>query len=258
MHLFLSPHFDDAVMSCGGKIHQLAISDQVVTVRTVMGQNPKQFPDTPIVRELHDRWGSGNDSVAIRIQEDEAAVKSLGATPHRMTVWPDCIYRCSKDGTPLYPSQESVFGNVHVDDMAATLIPTIVLSPRDDTKVIYAPLAVGHHVDHLIVRDWALELQRQNPSLTFLFYEDYPYSENSGDVDLALFFFKENGFTLERDTVILSDASVEAKIRAIGCYRTQMSSFWSGAEAMRQAILQHLLRAGAGKPAERYWRVLPQ
>ena len=258
MHLFLSPQFDDAVLSCGGKIHQLADAGQVVTVRTVMGQNPKNVPDTPIVRELHTRWRGGNDPVAARIQEDEAAVRSLGALPQRMTVWADCIYRQSRGGSALYPSQESVFGNVHTDDMAGTLIPTIVLPPREDIKIMYAPLAAGHHVDHLIVRDWALELQRQNPSVAFKFYEDYPYGENAGAVDLALFFFKENGFKLELETVTLNDASVEAKIRAIGQYRTQLGSFWTSVEAMRQAVLRHLLRAGGGKPAERYWCVLPQ
>lgn len=257
MHLFLSPHFDDAVLSCGGTIHQLADAGEVVAVRTVMGQNPKQAPDTPIVLELHSRWRGGDDPVAARIREDEDAVRSLGATPQRMTVWPDCIYRRSKDGRVLYPSQASVFGDVQPDDLAGTLIPTIVLPPREDIKVIYAPLAIGHHVDHLIVRDWALELQRQNPSLAFKFYEDYPYSENSSDVDLALFFFKGNGINLELEMVNLSEAAVEAKIRAIAHYRTQLGSFWTSVDTMRVAVQQHLLGVGGGKPAERYWRVLP-
>jgi LmbE family N-acetylglucosaminyl deacetylase len=258
MHLFLSPHFDDAVLSCGGTIHQLSKAGEVVMVRTVMGQKPKRIPDTPIVRELHQRWGSEDQAVEARIREDEAAIRSLEAIPQRMTVWPDCIYRLSKDGNPLYPSQESLFGDVQPDDMAGTLIPTIVIPPREDVKVIYAPLGAGHHVDHLIVRDWALELQRQNPPVEFKFYYEYPYSEESDAVDRALSFFKENGINLELETVHLSETSVEAKIRAIAHYQSQMSSFWTSAAAMRQAVLQHLSRAGGDKPAERYWRVLPR
>ncbi len=59
MHLFLSPHPDDAVLSCGGLIHQLTQKGEPVTILTVMaGDPPDPLPDTPLVRELHQRRSS--------------------------------------------------------------------------------------------------------------------------------------------------------------------------------------------------------
>lgn len=260
MHLFLSPHFDDAVLSCGGTIHQLAQRGESVIVRTVMGQqpNPQRIPDTPIVRELHARWGQDEAVVATRIREDETAVRSLGATPQHMRVWGDCVYRVAKDGKPLYTSEGSLFGEIHPDDPAGQLIPTIVLPPRDRIHILYAPLGAGHHVDHQIVRNWALELWKQMPTLALKFYEEYPYSENKSAVDRALLYYQENGVRLEAEPVSLNEADVEAKIRAIALYGSQISTFWENSETMGQAVRQFLARVGGGLPVERYWTATPE
>ncbi|NWG17464.1 MAG: PIG-L family deacetylase [Chloroflexi bacterium] len=253
MHLFLSPHFDDAVLSCGSLIRQLVENNEAVAVRTVMGRKigSMSIPTTPIIERLHARWGIAADA---RIEEDEQAVKSLGADPQRMTVWPDCIYRTSRQGAPLYPTEESLFGEIHPEDEAARLIPTIVLPAQEVIHVLYAPLGVGQHVDHLIVRDWALELKKQNPALAVKFYEEYPYSETGSAVDRALEYYKEREIRLEMETVTLNEAQVEAKIQAIAHYRSQISTFWENDEAMRQAVRQFLLRAGGTTPVERCWR----
>jgi LmbE family N-acetylglucosaminyl deacetylase len=257
MHLFLSPHFDDAVLSCGGLIRRLVESNETVAVRTVMGQKigPKPVPDTPIVQSLHARWGG---SANARIEEDEQAIKSLEAEPQRMTIWPDCIYRTSRQGQPLYPTEASLFGEIHPEDEAARLIPTIVLPAQEIAHVLYAPLGVGQHVDHLIVRNWALELKKQNPALAVTFYEEYPYSETGSAVDRALDYYREREIALEMETIPLTEAQVEAKLRAIACYRSQISTFWENEEAMRRAVKQFLLRVGSGAPAERCWRAPQQ
>jgi len=124
---------------------------------------PDQVADTPITRDLHARWKAGDDSVAARIREDEAAVTSLGALADRLVYWLDCVYRTSRAGTPLYTTEQSLFDVVHRDDVAEQLVPTLVLPPSDVVHAIYAPLGVGHHVDHQIVRDWGLELRQQYP-----------------------------------------------------------------------------------------------
>ncbi len=255
MHLFLSPHFDDAVLSCGGTIHQLAARGEMVVVRTVFGQNPnpERLPQTPILRDLHTRWNSGDSPVATRIAEDEAAVRSLGATPQRMSVWADCIYRVDRQGQPLYPTEGALFGAVHPDDDAGKLIPTIVLSPRDSVHILYAPFGVGNHVDHQIVRDWALELRKQNPALTLKLYEEHPYRETASALERVRRFYDDQAFELKPEIVPLSEADVEAKINAIAEYRSQISTFWENTETMKKAVRESLSRAGMGVPVERYW-----
>src|SRR6185369_4067513 len=122
IHLFLSPHLDDAVLSCGATIHSLTRSGASVLILTVTaGQPPESLPESPLVRELHERWRTGENAPAARVEEDRKAVESLGAQVYHMDV-PDCIYRTvmGSDGKhmALYPDVESLFGEIHVCDEA--------------------------------------------------------------------------------------------------------------------------------------------
>jgi LmbE family N-acetylglucosaminyl deacetylase len=254
MHLFLAPHFDDAVYSCGGLIHQLSRANQKVVVRTVMGgrPHPERLPKTAIVEALHARWGQGDDPITTRISEDEAAVHSLGAKATHLVNWYDCIYRMTRDGQALYPTSESLFGDIHPLDTTAQLLPTLVLPPEDAVEVVYLPLAAGHHVDHQIVRNWGLELAVQYRWLTVRFYEDYPYIQTEGALEAGLTAFPA-GIKLEPQVIALTEADVAAKVKAVGLYQSQKSSFWADDAALGTAVRGMLMKTGGGTPAERYW-----
>jgi len=260
MHLFLSPHFEDAVLSCGGLIHQLTGKGWRVIVRTVMGGKPSPagVPNTPITRDLHARWEIEDDPVETRITEDRLAVASLGAAADRLLNWTDCVYRLSRQGKPLYPTEESLWGDIHPDDVAGKLIPTLVLPPEEVVHAVYAPFAIGHHVDHQIVRNWALELRKQYPWLALKFYEEYPYSEDQDAIDQAIQVFaeREPPLQLEEETILLDETDVAAKITAIGYYQSQISTFWKNIAGMDAAVRAALNRRGDGQPAERLWQAV--
>ena len=256
-HLILSPHFDDAVMSCGGHIHQLAVSEGKVDVRTVMAGTPPRFPDTAFVKELHARWQGADDSVEVRIQEDEIAVKRLGAVASRMVSWCDCIYRTTRAGEALYPDRDSIFGDINPKDSIAELLPTIVLSAHEIPRTIYAPLGAGHHVDHQIVRNWGITLKQYYPWVALKFYEEYPYSHDPQAVDRALSLLQQMhpSLKLTLEIVSLTEADIQGKLEAIACYKSQISSFWPDLEQMESAVRQSLVAAGNGTAGERYWVV---
>jgi LmbE family N-acetylglucosaminyl deacetylase len=252
VHLFLSPHFDDAALSCGGTVHRLGQRGEAVTVQTVMGGVPVVMPDTTIVRTLHERWQLGEQPVYRRAQEDQAAIHGLGAEWVRMEYWEDCIYRLSRDGRPLYDNGEAIFDFPDPDDQTAHLLPSVVIAAeRLDT--LYAPLAAGNHVDHQIVRNWALNLRTLSPWIMLKFYEDYPYSAQEQAVERARQHFIRLGIMLRQEVVVLDDAAVEARIAAIACYTSQISSFWPDLATMAASVRETLLRAGDGVPAERFW-----
>src|SRR5215510_3216401 len=116
MHFFLSPHFDDAALSCGGQIAQLTQRGEKVVVFTVMaGDPPVEFQHTPFTQELHKRWGLGNSPIEGRRLEDTIALRSLGADV-KFGPYPDAVYRVDGQGQPLYPESTSIFGPVHPDD----------------------------------------------------------------------------------------------------------------------------------------------
>lgn len=258
-HLFLSPHFDDAVLSCGATIYQLVQAGKPVIALTIMAANPslEQVPDSPIVRELHDRWASGEQPVEARIREDEIAITSLGAECRRMNIWTDCIYRQSRKGAVLYTSWEEVFGEIHPEDTAAKFLPSLVLPPAEPLLCIYAPLGVGHHVDHQIVRNWGMELQRQTPWVALKFYEEYPYIEQPGALEAASAYFAalDPPLRFSPEVVYAPEPAVAAKLQAIRAYQSQLSSFWSSDHEMIRAVRGTMMATGAGELAERYWLI---
>ena len=86
----------------------------------------------------------------------------LGADYLRLR-FTDCIYR----GQPraqewYYTSDDDLFGQLHPTDRP--LIPEIVEAvlefvPGDHETTVYAPLTVGHHVDHQLTHAAARQLR---------------------------------------------------------------------------------------------------
>ena len=48
--------------------------------------------------------------------------------------------------------------------------------PSHDVTAIYAPFGVDAHVDHQLVRDWALVLTGATDAPALRFYEEYPHA----------------------------------------------------------------------------------
>jgi LmbE family N-acetylglucosaminyl deacetylase len=247
--LFLSPHLDDVVFSCGGQIAQLVRAGCRVRVATIFaGDPPPVAADTAHVRELHNRWGLGDDPIAARRAEDRAALQLLGASVTHLS-FPDCVYRLGRMGAPLYPLRDSIFGAVA--PIESDLIEDVVRAlkrlrvPRDAT--IYLPLTAGHHVDHQIVRAagerWAVSRWQ------VLYYEDYPYAEKPEEVRAAL-----GGDAAQAEWVELDQAALAAKVAAVACYRSQISTFYADEAEMAARVRAYAQAVGSGQTAERLWR----
>jgi LmbE family N-acetylglucosaminyl deacetylase len=251
MHLFLSPHLDDAALSCGATIHQLARRGETVTILTVTAGDPTESTvDTEKIQDLHERWQAGENPTAVRRREDIEAAGVLGAEFIHLPIG-DCIYRTAHkwgETTALYSTEESLFGEVHPDDDA---LRRLLATPIPQANVLYVPLGVGHHVDHQITRDWGLYLAKQNPALALKLYEEYPYVNNQVAIQRALDFYAPR--KLEVEARRADEADVMEKVRAILCYRSQISTFWKSDAAMEQITRQFMLEAGNGVPVERFW-----
>lgn len=245
-HLYISPHLDDAALSCGGRIWQQAQAGERVLVVTIFAGAPAlDTPLSPFAQELHARWGLA-DPIAARREEDAAALALLGAEG---VYWPyvDCIYRRAAEGCFLCDGEEALFGEVHPADGAliAELVARLRALARERGGTIYAPLAVGRHVDHQVVRRAAEGLD------DVVYYEDYPYASRPGTTEEALV-----AGQWRAELVSLSQEALEAKIAAIACYDSQLSSLdWADAAEMAAAVRAFAQRTGDGAPAERYWRL---
>jgi LmbE family N-acetylglucosaminyl deacetylase len=182
LHLFLSPHPDDAALSCGATIYQLAAEGERVVVLTLMaGDAPDPLPVSPLVEEIHARWGLGANPFIVRRAEDQRAVEYLGAEI-AFGEWRDCIYRTDGTGIALYPNGDAIFGDIHPDDPLR--LATLPLSKwAEKLTHLYVPLAAGNHVDHQLVRELALTwVAGQLAKVAVFFYGEYPYTSEAGEV----------------------------------------------------------------------------
>ncbi|MBW7882359.1 MAG: PIG-L family deacetylase [Caldilineaceae bacterium] len=240
--IYLSPHLDDVALSCGGQIASQTRLGRRVLVVTVMAGDPLPAAQSTYIDSLHERWELGRDAAAQRRAEDAAACAILGAAYTHLDI-PDCIYRLNPhDGTPLYLSDDDIFGDVHPTE--APLIVRLVeqLGALSMHAAIYAPLTIGHHVDHLIVRAAAEQLWPEG----LLYYEDYPYAQQPGK--LARLIAPED--PRWRSQVIDLDApALQARCDAVWAYRSQRSTFFTDRADLEQQIHSYAALVGG----ERVW-----
>jgi LmbE family N-acetylglucosaminyl deacetylase len=248
-HIYLSPHLDDAVLSCGGMIAAQATRGERVAVITVCaGSPPQPVPDTPLMRELHDRWQTAApdarfaDIPALRRAEDLRAIHLLAPGIRAIHLdHLDCIYRVHPvSGAPLYPSEAQLKAHLQPDDQLLDDLRDVELLPAGAT--LYVPLAIGQHVDHQAVRraaeSWGIARAQM------VYFEDYPYAEEEGVIETAI---KDDDW--ESQTVALHEEATVAKIRAITAYQSQISSFWPDLAAMESAVREFAALRGG----ERLW-----
>ena len=263
--VYLSPHLDDAVLSCGGLIYQQRALQPLVI--TLFAGVPDYGVLSPFAAGQHRRWGEPADPIGDRRREDAAALAALGA---RCEHWDylDCIYRRAlASGEFLYASEEALWGEVAradgvlVDGLVARLQQEIAPRKRSPamtmgatteamTVQICAPLAVGQHVDHQLVLRVALRLRQKGWAVQF--YEDYPYAEDPHKLARAL---QSWASPPEATVVCLSEEDLAAKTAAIRCYASQLDVLFGDESAVAGRVQAYALAVGGGAGyGERYWR----
>jgi LmbE family N-acetylglucosaminyl deacetylase len=248
MHYFLSPHLDDVALSCSGHVHQLVKRGGAVMIVSVCtGDTPVGVTLSEAARHVHGEWRLGeNNPYAARRDEDHAACAALGATPVHLG-FPDAVYRHDAHGAPLY-TRDFIGGLVREQDwrtfyfaLAERLRAVVPPQAR-----VYCPLAIGGHVDHVLVRG-AAELALPG---RLSYYEDYPYAQKVGQGN-ARVAAEVNALTrgLNAWTVALAADDVQARIDAIALYRSQQFALFEQAETMPAKVREYVALSGG----ERYY-----
>lgn len=245
--IYLSPHLDDATLSCGGQIFQQSHVGHRVLVVTITAGDPPIAALSAYARSLQDRWALESNAVAARRAEDLAANQILGADTVHWSV-PDCIYRLDPvSQAAYYVSDDDIFGPVHANEqiLVAQLAAQIRQLPPCDQ--LYVPLTIGQHVDHVLTRA-AAEATWSQP---LLYYEDYPYAQKPGA--LAAVIPPDDGHW-QSLTIPLTPAALQAKIEAILAFRSQISTFWRDRADLEEQVGGYAARVGG----ERLWQRQPQ
>lgn len=241
--IYLSPHLDDAALSCGGQIYQQTQRGERVLIVTVMAGDPPVDAVSQYAESLQKRWELLTDAVAARRAEDMAACRIMGTDWLHWQV-ADCIYRLHPDtGTALYLSDHDIFGAVHPAELTLVDLLARQLTTLPPHDRLIAPLTVGHHVDHLLTRMAAEESLGQG----LWYYEDYPYAQQPGK--LAAVLQREEGDWCAEVIPLTADA-LRAKFDAVAAFRSQLSTFWQDRAVLEQEIGGYAAAVGG----ERLWR----
>lgn len=233
--IFLSPHFDDAVLSCGGMLWELAQDGHRVEVWTICAGDPPPGHLPPFAAELHARWQMEAHSVAARAAEDRAACQAVSAA-WRHFYLPDCIYRWLPDETPLIHRRDDLFdlrkplNPVEVEQVRGWLAENLPAGSR-----LVVPLTIGGHIDHRTVRAAAEGLP-----IRLWYYADYPYVVTE-KINLRAWL----GAGWRRRRFAVSPAGLAAWQAGIACYASQISSFWHSLDEMRAAMQAYLEQGGS-------------
>lgn len=264
-HIYLSPHYDDAALSCGGTLHRQVQAGQTVQVITICAAPPPGPHLSAYAEKLHQDWGNPGDVVATRRREDEAALAILGVEGHYLFL-PDCIYRGTALAGPwYYNSDADIFGQVHPADLAlaaeiAQAVAERVTQPGE--TVIYAPLGVGHHVDHQLTHQAAWQLREQG--YTLIFYEDYPYADphypftrfgEDNFYNLAEALKEPRPARVSPQLYPFEEADLQAKIKSVAAYSSQASVLFGGEAAIASHLRTFAFYIGQDRPAERFWMI---
>lgn len=240
--IYLSPHLDDAALSCGGQIARYRAAGKSILIATVTAGDPPTGAESHYIQELHTRWELEQDAVAARRAEDIAACKILGADWLHWDV-PDCIYRFHpQTGEPLYLSDPDIFGDVH--PVEANLVQSLAEKMRSLPRAerVIAPLTVGHHVDHLLTRDAAKQVWGDQ----LCYYEDYPYAQKEGSAERVI---AEQAGQWYSETITFSEANLQTKIEAIAAFRSQLSTFWQD----RSNLVREVTGFAEQRGGEKIW-----
>lgn len=240
--IYLSPHLDDVALSCGGQIFQRTRAGESVLVATVMAGDPQPGTTSQFADELHKRWSLANNVSAARRVEDVAACHVMGADYLHLSL-PDCIYRQDPEsGQFLYNSEQDLFGPVHPAEAPLIARLARLFSELPSTDQVFLPLGVGNHVDHQVTRQAAqLGLNRHFAA----YYEEYPYSQIEDAVTVVV----DAEDNWQMDLMSLTEDALSAKIEAIACFRSQISTFFTGLEDMAH----HVRRYNSTLGGERLW-----
>jgi LmbE family N-acetylglucosaminyl deacetylase len=275
-HVFVSPHPDDAALSCGGLIARLHERGEAIAIVTLFsgagsGHRLTAYQRLALGFGSQEKWRPGDyapeseaaDSVptpeqvmGVRRAEDESFARLAGASVVFVNL-PDAVFRD-------YQGDAELMGAPRQDDPP----PTVELRAALDAlapATLYLPLSVGGPVDHRAARRAGMALLAE-PGWPYrdrtLFYEDFPYSHTTGfdrldQLDPEVVTSLPAGATLTPEYISIGGV-IDRKLAGLRVYASQHGRLFGGDDPMTRDVRDHAARVGrlgGVEAAERYWRV---
>lgn len=181
---FISPHLDDVVLSCGELLRELA-GKTPVTVITVFTKAAAEKPTLSARKAVAvTGFPTGAALYAARRKEDLVALNTVGIQAKHLGEV-EALWRRKQHGplrrwlgrilpevVHLYPTYRLHIASGHVASSDAQTVDRIAAKLKrhiPEDAVVFAPLGIGGHVDHLVTR------QAVERIVTPVYWYDQPY-----------------------------------------------------------------------------------
>jgi LmbE family N-acetylglucosaminyl deacetylase len=220
--VIISPHNDDALLSVSALIEALSGKTKI-TVVTVFTKAHKK-PYTLSAKAFLESTGftDARSLYEKRKQEDKEAFSEFSVNLINLEL-EDALFRTKKRGVVLgkiIPEFDHVYptyrwhiqkGYISSQDQATEQLKNKLQQFSNKKNIIFAPMGIGNHVDHILVREVCEELFDK-----VIYYSDFPYN-----VRLNNFGKAKSGF----DTVSLMP-DLKEKEKKLRCYSTQFNGLF--------------------------------
>jgi len=224
----VSPHFDDAALGASHLLTRFAEPGRC-TVITVLGGRPPAYPDEPTDWDAAGGFKSGDDVVAVRREEDRAAMAVLGAEP----VWLD-----------FADHQYLAKGERPTAEVVAPVLEAAILATG--ATATFLPMGLANP-DHVMTHDAGRIVLARHPELAWFGYEDHGYKHIPGILAWRVAKMFRAGLWPTPAMVPL-DIDAGRKRKAISCYTSQI-----GPLERDHALSERL----AANVPEQMWRLAP-
>jgi LmbE family N-acetylglucosaminyl deacetylase len=227
---FVSPHLDDAVLSAGELLSQLA-GKTSVTVINVFTDATLDSPTLSARQFLkYSGYSDASSLFAQRRKEDELVLKYLGIKSVNLG-YIEALWRRKTDSLSLtlgrilpefahvYPIYRFLVTSSRVAKADSSVKSALqkklqMLIGDEKNTIVFCPLGVGGHVDHWLVR----EVCESTFATNLVYWSDFPYNERVGSVGNAPVGYKETHLPVAR----------QKKEKLIRIYTSQVSGLFPG------------------------------
>lgn len=265
--LFVSPHFDDVALSCGGLVGMHAAAGDQPVVVTVFTAGPGPAPvNNPLTRRMLSLAGvgrgDGDKLIEKRRAEDAAAMRELGVTS-RLLPFRDASYRGM-----LYTNEDQLVDTVSPEDgpLREQIADAVIeIWRKTNDALVYLPLGIGNHVDHQICA--RLHRRLVGAGARVVHYEDIPYvlALRASERRLKSIALRDEppppaepwldahlrGLGLQPWVVDVA-AHFDRRIRAVEKYTSQVPFLFPG--GAREPLVEHARYVAGGRGlGERVW-----
>lgn len=234
--VFISPHLDDAVFSCGGLMAAMANQCDIhlLTCFTASMPDPSGFA---LACQTDKGLPDNVDYMAIRRKEDLRACHILGAE----TLWlnlPEAPHRG-------YHSAQELFGSKKHQDWVAKVLLTKLRAVFGELRpdIVFYPLGIGNHIDHIQVIQTMKMIEATATNTTFWQWYDEPYlSKNPkqwpGSQHLTHLEANKLPEALQQTEIIAVniDEYLDQKMQACAAYETQLNFQFGGKNQIQKTM----------------------